>query len=327
MSINLCAVVGGNTGGIGCDGKRRVSKKPIVGGKQFSASEYANPDTLKAAILAAINLPSGDPNKLFPFPEVLEIANNTEADTTGSLALGPMKRLRKGRPAYTYSVEIGHYHYQKLLAFDNKLVPCFTLDDAFQFWGYRAGAAANTLNTNPFKGEMVRVTISGNGFEDGTNATSGVATISFYYQNIDDFELRSAYAFLTGSSAGDFEGLKDIVLYQPQAHTTNVYKIGLVIPLPIAGDVGNMNVYDDYAVALAAMTWTAGTGANFGTPLTITSVAVDATLKCLTFTFDSTAYAALASPTNIKVTPPSMATYIAGGVTGVEIGTIIVVKP
>ena len=327
MSTNLCSVIGGNTGGIDCVGKRRVSKKPIIGGKQFSASEYANPDTLKAAILAAINLPNGDANKLFPFPEVLEIANNTEADTTGALALGPMKRLRKGRPGYTYSVEVSHYQYQKLLAFDNKVLPVFTLDDAVQFWGYRAGAAVNTINVNPFKGEMCRITVSGNGFEDGQNATSGVATIAFYYQNIDDFELRSAYASLTGSSAGDFEGLKDVMLYEPQAHTTNVYKIGLVIPLPIAGDVGNLNVYDDYAVALAAMTWTAATGATYSTSLAITSVAVDATLKCLTFTFDSTAYTALASGTKIKVTPPSMATYVAGGVTGVEIGSIIVVKP
>lgn len=326
MSTNLCAVVGGNTGGIGCDGKRRVAKKPIVGNKQFSAAEQATEATLMAAILAAINLSTGDPDKLFPFPEVLEIADNTEDDTTGSLALGPVKRLRKGRPAYMYSVEIGHYQYQKLLAFDNKIVPVFTLDDASQFWGYRAAADPNKKNIKPFKGEMCRITISGNGFEDGANATAGVAHISFYYQSIDDFERRSAYAFLNGASSGDFEGLKDVVLWEPQAHASNVYKIALMIQLPIVGDVGSMDVYTDYAAALASLTWSAKTGANFATTLAITSVAVDSTLKCLTFTFDTTAYAALTSGAEILVTAPDVPTLVGANVTGIEIGTILLTK-
>jgi hypothetical protein len=326
MATNLCAVVGGNTGSIGCDGKRRVPKKPIVGNKAFTSTEYATAESLKAAILAAISLPNGDTNKLFAFPEVFEVADNTEDDATGSLALGPMKRLKKGRPAYQYSCEIGHYQYKKLLAFDNKIVPVFTLDDASQFWGYRGAPAANTLNNLPFKGELCRVTISGNGFEDGQNATAGVATISFYYQSIDDFELRSDYGFLTGSSAGDFEGLKDILLYEPVAHTSNVYKIGLDIELPLIGDAGHLNVYDDYAAALAALTWTAATGATFTTSLAVTSVAVDASLKCLTFTLDSTAYAALSAGAKIKITPPAMSAYNAANVTGVEIGTIIISK-
>lgn len=324
MSTNLCSVVGGNTGGVLCDTKRKVPKKPLVGGKAFTSSEYADAVTLQAAILAAINLATGDANKLFPFPEILEVAPNTEADTTGSLALGPVRRLRKGRPSYTYSVEIGHYQYQKLLAFDGKTLPVFMLDDSTNMWGYRAAAAANTPNTNTWKGEQAYITVSGNGFEDGANAATGVATITISYLSVDDFEKRGTYVSLPDLAPGDLEGLKDVMLSEPQAHASNVHKIKMTIPLPkLASD---LNIYDDYGAAIAALTWAAGTGTNYATPLTITSVAVDATLKSLTVTFDSTAYTALASGAKIKLTPPDVAALVAASVTGIEIGTIILTK-
>lgn len=325
MSTNLCSTVGGNTGGVGCDGKRKVPKKILVGGKQFTSTEYADSDSLQTAILAAINLANGDSNKLFPFPEIGEVAINTEADTTGSLALGPVRVLRKGRPSYTYSVEIGHYQFQKLLAFDKKTVPVFTFDDASQLWGYRAVSASNTPNTNVFKGELAYISVSGNGFEDGANATAGVATISISYLSFDDFHLRGTYGFLPNLAAGDMSGLLDVMLSEPAAHTTNAYKVKVSIPLPKLGS--DLNLYDEYSAILAAATWTAGTGANYATPLTITSVAVDATLKCLTVTFDSTMYTALAGGTKIKLTPPSVATLVAASMVGYEIGTIILLKP
>jgi hypothetical protein len=324
MATNICASVGGNTGGILCDGKRRVPKKPIVGGKQFTSSEYATDELLIDAFKEAINLSNGDPDKLFPFPEILEVANNTEADTTGSLALGPVRRLRKGRPSYTYSVEIGHYQYKKLLAFDNKTVPVFTLDDSGQIWGYRAAAASNTPNTNVWKGEMALITVSGNGFEDGANAATGVATITISYLSVDDFEKRSDYALVPDLSSGDLVGLIDVMLSEPSAHVSNVYKIKASIPLPVLG--GDLNIFDEYGAILAASTWTAGTGTNFATSLAITSVVVDNTLKCLTFTFDNTAYTALPGGTEILITPPSVAGLVADNMVGYELGTIIVVK-
>jgi hypothetical protein len=324
MATNLCSVVGGNTGGVECDTKRKVPKKILVGGKAFSSTEYATASSLQTAILASINLPTGDADKLYPFPEIGEVAVNTEADTTGSLALGAVRRLRKGRPSYTYSVEIGQLQYQNLLAFDGKIVPVFTFDDANNMWGYRAVAAANTPNTNPWRGEKAYVTISGNGFEDGANATTGVATITVSYLSVDDFEKRGTYASLPNLAAGDMEGLKDVMLSEPQAHSTNVYKIKMSIPMPkLASD---LNIHDDYGSTIAGLTWAAGTGANFGTTLDITSVAVDNTLKCLTVTFDSDDYSALTNGDEILLTPPNVSALVAAGVTGIEIGSIILTK-
>jgi hypothetical protein len=324
MSDNFCSLVGGNTRAALCGGKRKVPKKIVAGNKAFSSSEYADADTFQAAMLAAINLPAGNSSKLFPFPEIGEVADNTEAPTMGNLALGAQRRLRKGRPAYTYSVEISHEEYQKLLAFDGVEVPIFSFDDASQWWGYRAAAAANTINTNSYKGEVVYITVQGNGFEDGANAATGVATISVSYKSIDDFEKRGTYIKTPDMSAGDLVGLIDIMLYEPQAHASNVHKIKMSIPTAQLGV--DLNPYDEIGVALAALTWTAGTGTNYGTALTITSVAVDATLKCLTVTFDSTAYTALASGAKIKLTPPNTTALIAGSITGFEIGSIILTK-
>jgi hypothetical protein len=324
MSTNFCSTIGGNTGKLRCDGKRKVPKKPVVGSRVFTYAEYSDPDVFMDAIIESINLSNGDPDKLFPFPEVAEVANNTEADTTGSLALGPVIRLKKGRPSYTYTVDIGHYQFQKLLAFDNKVVPVFLFDDAAQWWAYRPAAPSNTRNTRDISGEMALVTISGNGFEDGANAATGKCTITFSYLSIDDFEKRSAYGVLTNMSAGDLEGLVDIMLSEATAHTTNAYKIKVTIPGPVLGQ--ELDVYDDYAAGLAALTWTAKTGATFSTSLTITSVAVDATLKALTVTFDSTAYTALANGAEIKLTPPSVATLVGANIVGYEIGDIILVK-
>lgn len=324
MSTNLCSSVGGNTGGVGCDGKRKVPKKIMAGGRTFTSSEYADPTTLQTAFLASINLSNGDSNKLFPFPEIGEVNIATEADTEGNLALGPKRRLRKGRPSYTYSVEIGHYQYQKLLAFDGKTIPVFTFDDANQIWGYRAVAAANTPNTNVWKGEMAYITISGNGFEDGANATAGVATISVSYLSIDDFERRGTFAFLPDLSAGDMAGLIDVMLSEPQAHSTNVYKIRATIPVPkLASD---LNIYDEFGATLAGLTWTAGSGASYATSLPVTSVAIDATLKALTFTFDATAYGLLSSGAKFKLFAPAMSAYVTAGIVGYEIGNIILTK-
>jgi hypothetical protein len=297
----------------------------VVGGKAFTSSEYADADTFQAALIAALKLPTGNASKLYPFPEIGKVVKGTEADTKGGLALGPVRRLRKGRPVYTYSVEITQEEYIKLLAFDGVEAPVFTFDDTNQFIGYRANAAANTPNTNDLTGEIAYITISGNGFEDGENAETGVATIDVAYKSIDDFEKRSAAIKLPDLAPGDLVGLKDVRLSEPSAHVSNVHKIKMEIPqdFKLGGD---LNIYDEHGAAIAALTFTAFTGATYSTPLTITTVAVDSTNKCLTVTFDSTAYTALTGGAKIKLVPPTAAVLDAADVTGLEIGYIILTK-
>lgn len=326
MSQNACATIAGNTGAPDCIKQRGVPKRPLIGSRAFTWEEYNDPAIFRDAIIASTLLETGDSDKLYAFPEVLQVDPKTEADTEGNLTLGPKVRLRKGRPAYTYTVDISHAEYQRLLVFDGQKVPVFTLDDENAFWAYRQTTTRNTLNKKNMTGEMAYVTVSGYGFKDGANVGTGKAQITISYISIDDFEKRSVYAFMPDLSSGDLVGLIDVMPYETSVHTTNVYHIGLAIPSPQVD--AEFEIIEDYGTELAALTWTAGTGAKFATPLTVTSVAVVA--GALNFTFDSTAHTALATDTEIRIFPPSVADISEGNVgtdkIKYEIGFITVVK-
>lgn len=323
MSTNLCGLIGGNTGPVLCDTKRKRPLNFTVGSKEFPASEYGDPATFKAAFQAAIKLPQGSANKLFPFPEVGEVTINTPAATRGNLQHGPSRRLTKGKPSYTYTVEIGWDQYQRLLAFDGKTVPVYTFDEGQNVWGYRAGAAAGTLNTNNFKGEMAYIDIEGSGFEDGASAQSGQARITISYLSVDDFEKRGTYITLEDTVPSDFEGLKPVQLVKI-SNVDNVYKIGMYNQQPKLG--GDLNIFDEFGAAIAALTFAAGTGTNYGTTLAITSVAVDNTLKALTVTLDSTAYTALSAGTKIKLSAPTPAQLDGADVPNIELLPVILTR-
>jgi hypothetical protein len=316
MAIDLCASIGKNTGRIRCDRKRGVPAKPILGNKVFTPSDQTNETTLVAAIMAAINLDSTNANKLYPIPGTIkDVTPITEADVTGKLAFGPTRRLRKGNPGYNYTLELSHTEYQNILAFDGIEVPVITLDRKYDGWFYEDEATGN------ISGEMAYVTFSGNGFEDGKAIETGVCIMTVAYLDVDDFERRSAYFTFKNVTANDFKGLNDVNLVEFQAHASNVYKIGFKIQTAKVG--GDLNIWDESGAAIVALTFTASTSAG---ALTLTSVAADNTLKCGTFTFDNTAFTALAPGTAITVQPPSVATLIAAGITGIELLPITVTK-
>ena len=105
---------------------------------------------------------------------------------------------------------------------------------------------------------------------------------------------------------------------------SNVYKIG--IKIPGSNIVEPYNIYDDFGSAIAGLTFTAFTGATYGTSLAITTVAVDASLKCLTVTFDSTAFGLLSSGASIKLVPPTQSALDGASVTGIELLYVILTK-
>lgn len=314
MSQDLCAKNAGNTGAAGCGKKRGVPKKFAVGSRAFTHAEYSDPDTLKDAIIASLLLGTGDSNKLYAFPEINQVDPKTEADTEGSLTLGPKRRLRKGRPSYTYSVEISHDEYQKLLVWDGQTLPVFTLDDESSWWGFRPTASANVINTKDLTGEMAYVTISGNGFGDGANAATGVCTITVSYLSVDDFEKRSAYASIPSLAPGDLVGLID-VMPSFVSKSTNAYTLKFTIPTPQIDE--EINFGEDYITELAALAFTAATGTGFGTLLPITSAAASGTN--LLVTFDSTAFGLLGSGAKIKLSGPSVEDLFGG-----DIGTDLI---
>lgn len=315
--LSLCPKVGANTGPIACDVNRGMPQVMIIGGKTFAPADYATSDTFQAAFLEAITLGNSDSNKLYPFPEIVNVVNNTEADTTGTTGTGVVLKLRDGRPAYTFGVLVGSNLEKQLRKFDGATVPVFIFDDKSNVWG-SVDAAGN------FKGNRARIGVTGKPFDDGNSIDTAYTTVTVSFISLKQFVDFAAFVN-TDFDASELEGLYDIAILEAAAHASNVYKLS---PEYVNSQLGaNLKMYDQYEDELAvAALWKAFSGASLTTPLAITSVAKDTALGAYTVTLDTTAYAALPALSKIKITldePPALK---AGGVIGIEAVPLIVTK-
>lgn len=313
MSLNLCGTIGANTGAIPCDAQRSLPKLMFVGGKVFSPEEYATPDLLQAAIRAAVKLPTGDGDKLFPFPEIGGTTDQTDALKTATLGYGLKQVTIEGRPGYSYQVQIGQALFQALRKFNRAIVPVFTVDDQNNQWG--------TLDSEgDWAGEVAQIFVSGNGFGDGTKPF--VADIAIAYQSASDFNDYSKYATLN-FNPNEAKGLVTVALREYAAHAANVYHIAVEAPTAKLGV--SLSIEDDFGAELADDTLWAATTSIPGS-LAFTSVA-DVTGKGWTVTFDSTAYTALATGTKIFLSLVDATALDAADVTGIEnVAPLILVK-
>lgn len=314
MALNLCGNTGANTGGILCDKRPGIPKKPFLGAKAFSSSEYIDVDSFKAALLAACKLPTGNSSKLFPLPEIQAVEDKTEANKEGTLAFGFKETLLEGIPAFDFSFVCGTAQFQKLRKFNGSTIPVFIADNQNLVWGKKSG--------ENFVGFDASVFFTGNKLGNAADVVVVKGTINL--QSAADYYDYGAYVPFD-FNINEAKGLLDVVFSEPAAHSTNVYKIKAEIETAQMGK--KLNLYDDYSTTLATETlWEAFTGTNYATALTITSVAGDPTNKGFTVTFDSTAYAALTSGAKIKFNLKSPATLDAANVVGVEGNAIILTK-
>jgi hypothetical protein len=232
----------------------------------------------------------------------------------GTLGYGLQIKLLRSKAGYEFDVLAGSALEKKLIAFDGLIVPLFILDDKSKMWGVLDSA-------KNFKGAKYLVGVEPKGFEDGTNTKTTKISISIIDSR--DFIENAEFAG-TSFNASDIVGLNDVTL-TAISNVSNVWKIGATIPT--SNILSALNLASTYTTELAVSSlWVAGTGTNFATPLAITSVAYDATLKAWTITFDSTAYTALAVPSNIQLSLADSVTLNTADVTGIEGSPVILVK-
>lgn len=311
---NLCGTVGANTGDVLCDKQRGLPKKFHVGGKVFQPEDYVTPDTFQAAFKAACKLATGDPDKLFAFPEIGGTTDQTDALKTAALGYGLKQVTIEGRPGYSYQVQVGQTQYQALRAFNRAIVPVFTTDDQNLMWG----TGNSDLSWN---GELAQIFVSGNGFGDGSKPL--VADISVAYQSASDFNDFSKYAALN-FNINEAKGLRTIVLSEYANRAANVFHIQGLTPTAKLGT--SLNAEKDFGADMAdeAMWVCLKEG---GTAFTITSVA-DVVGKGWTVTLDSTAYTALASGAKLFLGWLAAPDLDAADVVGVEVvNPYVIVKP
>jgi len=272
-NISFCGSVGANTGGIKCDTRRGNPQRIIVGGASFAVAGITSA-TFKTDLLIAVKLATGASGKMYPFPEIVGVTNNTEANTEATLGNGVKLIQREGRPAYTFDVLIGTNLEKQLRKFNGAIVPIMVFDDNGNVWG-------KTNASNNFVGTDASIFVSGAPFGDFSNPNTAKVTISFV--SARDFFDFAAFVN-TDFNVNDLEGLLDTTLIELAANVGAAYKMGArVVNTSLGNDV---NLYDEYNTEIASTSlWTGTTAA--GAVLVPTSVAVDATLKGWTVTFAS----------------------------------------
>lgn len=322
MPYSLCGSSVDNLGEQACDKSRGVLKKIFIFNGSIGSSDYASTSAFLTKMIANAKLSKSSADKVFPISEVQDIADASEGNKEGSLNQGFKAVLLEGKPGYKIKVFAGSDLYKRLRTFNNQTIRIIEYDANGVFWGVKSG-------TN-FKGFQAKVFFTGNKIATGQNVEEGVveATVSIlstseYFDNAYWMETAS------GGNVEDIVPLLDVSMTYV-SKSTNVYKIKLEVPG--SNLIGPYNIYDSdagttvTAVAALSANFSAGTGTNYGTSLAITSIAVDSSLKCLTVTFDSTAFTALSSGASIKLTPPTPAQLDGGNVLETELLPVIVTK-
>lgn len=315
--ISFCGSAGANTGGVDCDIRRGKPVLFIVGSHKFTTAETLTAETFTATLLALMKLNTGNPEKMYAFPPLRGITNNTPANTEGTLGDGTTIVLGEGAPGFTGQLLIGSNTEKAIRKFNGLVLPVITLDANGVFWGTE-DALGN------FFGTQALLFTSPKPYSDGTSVETEVATTSVRYLSAADFS-DNASAIESDVRANQLEGLVDVRLSEASVSNTNARKIKVKFKNVVKGK--DFDFYDKYSTDLADVNlWSAHSGSNFQTPLTITSVVVDATLKAWTVTLDSTAYTALAANSKIKLELVGPEELDAADVIGIEGTPVVLTK-
>lgn len=313
-ALSLCSTSVANTGELACDKSRGVLKKLFIFNGAVAEADYTDEAELFAKLVANSKLSKSDSNKIFVINEAQEIADASESNVEGTLGLGFKTTIREGKPAYTVKFFAGADLLKRLRTFNNQSVRILEWDANSTIWGTKSG-------TN-FVGFQAKLFFSGNKLATGQNVEEGVVTMTISILSTSEYFDNPYWAALTGN-------IEDIVplIDVPMAfvsNSSNVHQISMKIA--DSNLVSDFNIYDDYMDLIDAQTFTAASGAGDpATPLTITSIAKNATLKTLAVTYDSTEYTAATG--NIKLIPPTPATLDGADITGIEILPVTYAKP
>lgn len=314
-NVSLCGSTSQNTGQILCDVSKGVGKKLFIFNGSIASADYATQALFEAKVIANSKLSRTAANKIFPIPEIQDIADSSEANTEGSLGLGFKAIIREGRPVYTLKMFAGSTLAKKLRKYNNQTIRILELDANNRIWGTKQGTA--------YVGYLAQVFFTGQRLATGQSVEEGVVTCTLSILDISEYNDNSFYQDI--SNVSSIVGLLDVDMTEPSAHVSNVYKIQLSVPTSKIGN--SVNLYDQLSTLLASSAlWVAKTGATFSTTLAITSVAADLANLAFTVTFDSTAFTALTAGAKIQLSLAAPEVLDAADVTNIESNPIVLTK-
>jgi hypothetical protein len=316
MGFSIVGNTASNVGQILGDASKGILKNFVIFGGTLTSSQTADAASRTTALKAASLKSKSDSGKLFWLPEIQNIEDRAEADKEGTLNLGYKSILVEGKPAYEVKVFGSSEFNQAIRGFNGQIVRVMEYDSNEKLWGCKSGTS--------FQGYQAKIQTRGQKGATGQNVEEGVVTIVISFLDTTEYYNSSKFIDLSDVDLSDIKSQVDATLSYV-SNTTNAYKIS--VGVPTAEHNVNLDMYDYYSTQLAsASLWKAGTGTNYATALTITSVSADAATKSFVVTFDTTAYSALNAGTKIKLELKDPATLDAAGVEDVEGVPVVLTK-
>jgi hypothetical protein len=305
----LCASVSSpNAGGASCDKSMKKWKYLLKTEREFTPSEYASAALFIAAIRAAGLLARTDANKLFTFPIILNLDDNSTQNTTGNLGDGPIEVIQEGAFGATGGFKAGSRQVQNLRTLANgNSARYLAVDEDNVVWGYKK-ASGNYVG--------IKLDVFVNSDRPRFQGAVKGQTMTISASDPTEFA-NSRYLELTSSFvATDYGYLSDVQLYNKVAPSSNVFKIDALTQTAQVKET--LGLQANFGATLASTSLWTCRNVTTGAAITLTSVAQDTGNGCYTVTVDSTAFGLLGSGALIEFNLAAPTALDAANVTGIE---------
>lgn len=316
--INVCATLGGNTKTPNCPVKMgRIKNLLPTGSKEFTAADLATSEAFQAALQTAMLLSNSDTNKVFGFPTMHEVANNTGDPQVQALADGFEEVTNEALPKYALKSTPDACTQQAMASFNGWLGKNYIIDEKNVLW-YRL--KSNGGGKGWSTGNLYTPPPSWRGTDVGQSATTRIT-----FADIDEFK-RGVGALQLNFNVTDLLNLQDVVLDDREvAQNSNSIASNNVFTIGGKMKCEGTDIYTAFSAALNNIArWRAYTSA--GTPITILSVALNAGVSGWDITLTSAEFNALASGTVFYIDLATPTVLHAAGVDGIEGNKIRFVK-
>lgn len=313
--INICGTLGGNTGRPGCDVRMgRIKYLMLTSGKEFTEGDLASSEAFEAALQASMLLANSDANKVFAFPEMRDVTDNSGDPATSTLADGFEEVLNEALPKYLLKSTPGICVQQAMASFNGWPGKFYFVDEnGILFYKITTsdggkGFATGYLYTNPPKPKG-----SGDVQTANTRLTFG---------SIDDLK-SGVGALKLEFNVADLNNMQDVILTDEEDENVsgalnNTFLIGAHTRCE------GTDIYATYKALLTAARWRAYTSA--GVVIAITSVTAVDVSSAWQVVLDSSAYNSLAVGTVFYIDLVVPATLVAAGIEGIEATKLRFVK-
>jgi hypothetical protein len=316
MALSILGQTSSNVGQILGDASKGVIKNLVIHGGAFSAAQTESATAIQAALAAASKVAKTDSGKLYWLPEVQNFEDRAEQNTTGALNLGPTVMLKEGKAGYEIKCDGSSEFAKAMRKWNNKTVGIYEYDSNRQLWGRQSGT--------DFKAYTAKIYVNAMRVASGQAPEEGIVTITVSYMSSTEYGDQAKCLDLSSVDISLISTQNDAELYEAAAKVNNMFKIGIGIPLGQHGK--RFDVIAKFGAPLAAAAnFEAKTGANFGTNLAVSTVAINAQ-GYLDVSVDNTAYTALAPGSKIQLNLKAPSVLEAAGITDIEGVAVIITK-